>query len=55
MRQELKDPDVAKLKDRHPATSGNVYGANDPNIDRVDSTLPDSPTFISRPSTLIWR
>ena len=49
---ELKDP-VTKLKDWHPATGGHVYGANDPNIDRVDSTLPDSPAIISRPLSLI--
>jgi hypothetical protein len=53
--RELKNPDIIKLKDWHPATGGNVYDTNDPNVDRVDSTLPDSPTIKFRPLTLIWR
>jgi hypothetical protein len=29
---ELDNPNVAKLKDRHPATGRNVYGSDDPNV-----------------------
>jgi len=40
-----KNPNTIKLKDWHPATGGNVDSTNDPNVNRVDSALPDSPAI----------
>lgn len=52
---ELKNPDVRKLKDWHPTSSGNVYSANDCDVGRDDPALPDGPTTKFRPSSLTWR
>lgn len=52
---ELKDPDITKLKYWHPATSRYVYGTNDPNVDRVDPTLTDRPATKFSHLSLIWR
>jgi hypothetical protein len=50
-----KDPDTIKLKDWHPATGGNVDSTNDPNVNKVDPALPDSPAIKFRRSSLTWR
>ena len=44
-----------KLKDWHPVTCGDVYSTYDPNVDRVDPALPDTPVIKFRPLSLIWR
>ena len=53
--KELKDPNVTKLKDGHPATGRYVYGTNDPNVDRVNPAFPDPPATKFRHLSLIWR
>lgn len=50
-----QDPNTIKLKDWHPATGGNVDSTNDPNVNRVDPALPDSPAIKSRRLSLTWR
>ena len=50
-----KNPDIIKLKDWHPTTSRNVDGTNDPNVNRVDPALPDSPAIGFRRLSLTWR
>ena len=54
-RRKLKNPDVAKLKDWHPATCGDVYGADDHNVGGDDPPLPYGPATKSRRLSLIWR
>ena len=51
--EELKNPDITELKDRHPATGGYVYGTNDPNVDRVNPAFPDPPATEFRSLNLI--
>ena len=53
--RKLKNPNVTKLKDRHPATGGSVYGADDHNVGGDDPPFPNGPATKSRRLSLIWR
>jgi hypothetical protein len=53
--EELKNPNVVELKNWHPATGGNVYGTDDPNVGVVDLILPDNPAVIAQVTSRIWR
>lgn len=52
--KDLKDPDITKLKNWHPATGGYVNSTNDPNIDRVDPALTNRPSTKFGHLSLIW-
>jgi len=45
--RELKYISV-ELKDWHPATGRNLYGADDPNVGPINAILPNNPAIIIR-------